>query len=174
MHFKTIGKFWGIFYVLDYKFTTTSVHVNKANIDTCNFANCFILPYSINTFKLNNKAWTLSPEPWTETLNKTNLTSRTIQAQSWINTWTEKSLKNSSWKKEMFSTRICHNRPHRLMSSMILKKNIKNVLEYFKIYLKMPPPTSRIKNETLPVARNKYPYCSFKNHPLSAVKMKVQ
>ena len=42
---------------------------------------------------------------------------------------------------------ICHKGPHELMSS--IKKTIKNVLRYFKMYLIRPPPTSRIKNATL-------------------------
>ena len=66
MYFKILGKFWGIFYVFNYKSTTTSIHTSRAIVDTCNFANCFILPYSISAFKLNNNAWVLSSEPWTE------------------------------------------------------------------------------------------------------------
>ena len=37
-----------------------SVHADRVNIDTCNFANCCILPYSISIFKLNGSAWALS------------------------------------------------------------------------------------------------------------------
>ena len=30
-------------------------------MDMCNFANCFILSYTINTFELNNIIWVMSP-----------------------------------------------------------------------------------------------------------------
>ena len=74
MHiFKSILKhsanFEAFFYVFNNKFTTTSIQVSRANIDTCNFANCSILPYSIGTFKLNSNAWALSFEPWMENDN---------------------------------------------------------------------------------------------------------
>ena len=69
MHFKILGKIWVFFHVFNYQFTSTSVRVSRANIDTCNFVNCFILSYNISTIKLNSNAQALSPEPQTENDN---------------------------------------------------------------------------------------------------------
>lgn len=83
----------------------------------------------------------MNPEPpnprrrMTTASNKANLASETIQAQSWISTWTEENLKNSCWKKERFSTMIRHQGPHGVMSSMSFNKGtIKNISKYLKKY----------------------------------------
>ena len=60
MHFQILGKFWGFLILFIINSRLQSVQVNKANLDTLNFANYFILPYSISTFKLNGSVWALS------------------------------------------------------------------------------------------------------------------
>ena len=45
-----------------------SVQASRANINTLNFAICFILPYSISIFKLNDNVWALSVATRTDKL----------------------------------------------------------------------------------------------------------
>ena len=51
-----------------------SVQTIRANIDMCNFVNCFILPYKISTFNLNGSAWALGPVTRTERYRNTDFT----------------------------------------------------------------------------------------------------
>ena len=52
-----------------------SVQVNRENIDTCNFVDCSILPYSISTFKLNGGVEALSPATRTNQNGNTDFAS---------------------------------------------------------------------------------------------------
>ena len=60
MHFKVLGKLWGIFLFFIINSQLQSVQASRANINTLNFAICSIVPYSISTFKLNGSVWALS------------------------------------------------------------------------------------------------------------------
>ena len=85
------------------------VQANRTNIDTHNLANCSILPYSISTSKIQRQCMSLGPKwRWRmmTTLNKTNFASKTIQAQSCINTWAERSSKNWSYDIKLVATKM--------------------------------------------------------------------
>ena len=52
-----------------------STHANRANIDTHNFVNCSILPYSISIVKLNGNVEALNPATRTDQYQNTNFAS---------------------------------------------------------------------------------------------------
>ena len=54
------------FYVLFINSLLQTVQANRANIDTHNFFNCSILPYSISIVELNSNAEALSPATRTD------------------------------------------------------------------------------------------------------------
>jgi hypothetical protein len=63
MHLKILGTFEAFLCFPIINSLLQLVHDNRANIDTHNFANCFILIYSISTLTLNISVGAL---PWTK------------------------------------------------------------------------------------------------------------
>ena len=54
LHFKILNMHFYVFYIINSVLLV--IQVNRANMHMCNFANYYILPYSISTFKLNGSA----------------------------------------------------------------------------------------------------------------------
>ena len=108
-NFKFILKYLANFFTfLIINSLLQSVQANRENIDTCNFVNCSILPYSISTFKLNGSAEALSLATLVlEYGCRIGGDLGAVLDQYLV----EKSWKYLSRKRGMFPTMICHKGP---------------------------------------------------------------
>ena len=126
-----------------------SIQVSRANIDTCNFVNCPILPYNTSLFKFNGNAsrdgerrWQWC---WTRWVSQQDIPDATLNQSLGGEEFKEPILKAMNVFIcyllfvifLFFFTMICHKGPHVLMSSMIfkLKKTVKIIFEIVKNYI---------------------------------------